>query len=388
MPLRWTKENALATDETRIDTDKNWSMHVLVIEAPELHLGFLGCYGNEWLDTPHLSRLAAEGVVFDQHFAECPYATVRSAWSGRCLGSQNEMNDLIVHLNRAGIACQQVRGAEAWESALSQMAERASGLVWLESAPLGPPWQAEPELALQLLEMILDNSDHEFPLFDPPSRLPDDHRLLARIHAAYGATVSALDANIGMLLSELEERGLLDQMLLFVTAHQGLALGEHGLVGKHSSLPYEEIAHLPLLARLPGGQQAGHRVSTLTQPVDLFPTVLQAFDLPPEENLHGHSLWPLLLGGKGTLREYAITASEHGEPTYSLRTPEWTVLHSAERTELYRRPEDRWEVNNVAQHYQVWVEALVRVLKEFIDAARKPGPLVVPKLPSWEEIQS
>ena len=47
-------------------------MKILVIEAAALHAGFLGCYGNDWVATPNLDRLAAEGVVFDQHLADCP----------------------------------------------------------------------------------------------------------------------------------------------------------------------------------------------------------------------------------------------------------------------------------------------------------------------------
>src|SRR6266446_6118199 len=48
------------------------SMRILIIEASALHLGFLGCYGNDWVATPNLDRLAADSVVFDQHYADCP----------------------------------------------------------------------------------------------------------------------------------------------------------------------------------------------------------------------------------------------------------------------------------------------------------------------------
>src|SRR5438094_626669 len=47
-------------------------MKILVLEARGLHLGFLGCYGNNWIATPNLDRVAAEGVVFDRHFHDCP----------------------------------------------------------------------------------------------------------------------------------------------------------------------------------------------------------------------------------------------------------------------------------------------------------------------------
>ena len=47
-------------------------MKILVVEARGLPVGFLGSYGNDWVATPALDRLAADGVVFDRHIAECP----------------------------------------------------------------------------------------------------------------------------------------------------------------------------------------------------------------------------------------------------------------------------------------------------------------------------
>jgi arylsulfatase A-like enzyme len=60
-------------------------MNVIVIVCNSLHLGFLGAYGNPWIETPNLDRLAAEGIVFDQHFPEnlTTIPTRRSWWTGR-----------------------------------------------------------------------------------------------------------------------------------------------------------------------------------------------------------------------------------------------------------------------------------------------------------------
>src|SRR5262245_65206019 len=58
-------------------------MKVLCVEASGLHLGYLGCYGNEWVATPHLDRLATEGVVFDRHYADGIGSPYRSTWTGR-----------------------------------------------------------------------------------------------------------------------------------------------------------------------------------------------------------------------------------------------------------------------------------------------------------------
>ena len=60
-------------------------MNVLVVVCNSVHLGFLGPYGNGWIETPNLDRLAAEGVVFDHHYPEnlTTIPTRRSWWTGR-----------------------------------------------------------------------------------------------------------------------------------------------------------------------------------------------------------------------------------------------------------------------------------------------------------------
>ena len=50
----------------------NSAMKILLLDVPGLHLGYLGCYGNDWVATPHLDRLASESIVFDRHFAAGP----------------------------------------------------------------------------------------------------------------------------------------------------------------------------------------------------------------------------------------------------------------------------------------------------------------------------
>src|SRR5262245_17140195 len=47
-------------------------MKAVLLMVRGLSAGYVGCYGNEWLATPTLDRLAAEGVVFDQHFVDRP----------------------------------------------------------------------------------------------------------------------------------------------------------------------------------------------------------------------------------------------------------------------------------------------------------------------------
>ena len=58
-------------------------MSVIVFALNGLPAGWLGAYGNDWVGTPHLDRLAAEAVTFDRHISDRPEpAAARRAWLG------------------------------------------------------------------------------------------------------------------------------------------------------------------------------------------------------------------------------------------------------------------------------------------------------------------
>lgn len=56
----------------------------VVVTFDRLHLGYVGCYGNDWIETPHLDRLATSAVVFDRHCCENldPTAANHAWWTG------------------------------------------------------------------------------------------------------------------------------------------------------------------------------------------------------------------------------------------------------------------------------------------------------------------
>ena len=60
-------------------------MNIVLVILDTLRADYLGCYGNVWIRTPHMDRLASESVVFDEAYAEgCPTLQARRAlWTGR-----------------------------------------------------------------------------------------------------------------------------------------------------------------------------------------------------------------------------------------------------------------------------------------------------------------
>src|SRR5262249_21362435 len=142
--------------------------------------------------------------------------------------------------------------------------------------------------------------------------------------------------------------------------------------------------------------ERGVRIPALTQPVDLMPTLLEAFSMRAS-SVHGHSLLPLVRGEKDEVRAYACSGHQVGDALeWSLRTPEWAFLlpvqpgaaDPARGRQLYVKPDDRWEVNNLVQHYQEFADHLDASLRAFVSAFRLPGPLQMPVLRTIHDIAS
>ena len=132
--------------------------------------------------------------------------------------------------------------------------------------------------------------------------------------------------------------------------------------------------------RLPGGAEGGTRISALTQPLDLPATFAE---MPPET--HGRNLLPLIRGDVACIRPYAVSAMRvNDHERWLLRTPDY-VLHlpiaPTETTpDLFLKPEDRWEVNNLYQQQVELAESMATALRAFKAAIAYGHALAYPPI--------
>ena len=117
---------------------------------------------------------------------------------------------------------------------------------------------------------------------------------IQRSRACYAGLVSHVDDEIGRLLAVLEQRGLLDDMLVIVTSDQGVCLGEHGLFMKRNF--YEQSAGAICMAAWPGRLPEGQVVDEPVGLIDVMPTILDAAGIPLPGTAQGRSLLPLMTG--------------------------------------------------------------------------------------------
>ncbi|MFT5141554.1 MAG: iduronate 2-sulfatase [Rhodothermales bacterium] len=170
--------------------------------------------------------------------------------------------------------------------------------------------------------------------------------------AAYHASVSFMDEQVGRLLDALERLGLRDNTIVVFISDHGYNLGEHTAWQKTSL--WEESVRVPFIVSVPGTPGRGSTVESVVELIDLYPTLVDLGGLANEKPaiLQGESVVPLL--GTGTEQvgtAYTITSGGLGA---SLRTERWRYNRwgedpLGENEELYDHQTDPGEFTNLAQ---------------------------------------
>lgn len=115
--------------------------------------------------------------------------------------------------------------------------------------------------------------------------------------AQYAGEVSYTDAQVGRLLSWLEQSGQAQDTLVILVADHGESLaGEHGVWFNHGDDLYEASTWIPWAMRLPGGAHAGTVVEELVELTDLAPTVYQVLGVEGPAHMTGQSVLPAIQG--------------------------------------------------------------------------------------------
>jgi arylsulfatase A-like enzyme len=191
------------------------------------------------------------------------------------------------------------------------------------------------------------------------------------VRALYRAEILEMDEFLEQLFSDLEARGLWDEMLVVVTSDHGESFLERGFF-EHGTGLYDELLNVPLLLKLPVKSAAPPRTVTTQVSLDLPPTILDLIGIPSPDDLEGRSFLSLLAGQTSSRydKRYARSAvaeiAHYGDAKQSVRTEEWKyIFHPASgREELYRLAADPEERRDVGQSHPEVVASLRKLLQE------------------------
>ncbi len=170
--------------------------------------------------------------------------------------------------------------------------------------------------------------------------------------AAYYASVSFMDEQVGRLLDTLDRLDLRKNTVVIFTSDHGYNLGHHTMWQKGSL--FENSVRVPLLISAPGFERfAGQSSDALVELVDLYPTIAELAGLAGKvpANLDGDSLTGLMRGastGPGHEEAYAVVGNRQkmGE---SIRTDRYRYNYWGDGSEeLYDQTNDPEEYTNLA----------------------------------------
>lgn len=175
----------------------------------------------------------------------------------------------------------------------------------------------------------------------------------------YYASITAMDAAIGRVLSALDRHDLTASTLVVFTSDNGHNCGHHGIWGKgNGTYPqnmYDTSVKVPALFCQPGRVPAGAVREELLSGYDMAPTLLEWAGLPADSLAPTGSLSPgrsfagVLAGAEVESREPVVVFDEYG-PVRMIRTREWKYVHryGPGGPELYHLTDDPGERANLA----------------------------------------
>ena len=218
----------------------------------------------------------------------------------------------------------------------------------------------------------------------PHYNLPIETCLKAK--QAYYACVSFVDAQVGRLMTALDELGIADQTIVVFWSDHGYHLGEHEGIWQKRTM-FEESASAPLIIFAPGASGNGRPCLRVVEFVDLYPTLTELCDLDLPEGMPftGTSLVTLLEKPDAAWDSHAVSQvlrpADDRLPTQvmgrSIRTERWryTEWNEGESgVELYDHQSDPHEFTNRAIEPDDEARAAIKRLKPLLEARAEGRP--------------
>ena len=294
----------------------------------------LGCYGDPFVKTPRLDRLAAEGARFANAYVTHPVCSAsRASFLTGLYPFQNGQIGLATHryamfrkwdsmpsiLKAHGYRTGMVGKLHVNPEAAFPFDDRAIRSNGFNDRPMRQYAAAASTFIAaseQPFFLAVNFPDAHFPLLRRQHGLPSnplnaedvetlpfvgaDSPRLRQGTADYYNCLMRLDSGVGMILDDLERSGKADDTLV-------IYIGDHGAqFSRGKGTCYEGGLRIPMLLRWPGRTKAGTVREELVSTIDLLPTVIQAVGLPERTSLPGSSLLGLAAGGDVRWREHLV----------------------------------------------------------------------------------
>ncbi len=171
--------------------------------------------------------------------------------------------------------------------------------------------------------------------------------------AAYYGMISELDEQIGRIVSTLKKEGLLENTLIIFAGDNGLAMGQHGLLGKQNL--YEHSIRVPMIFSGPGIPK-NVKNNSFVYLSDITPTIYDYLDTETPKSVEAKSLGPILRNPVKSIRENIYNVYGHWSRSIKTKDGYKLILYNVngvQTTQLFQLKTDPWEKHNLAKNKQL-----------------------------------
>lgn len=395
--------------------------NIVLVLADDLGESDLGCYGRHDHRTPHLDRLAKQGMRFSCAYAAQPICSPSRAalMTGKCPARLNLTNYLpgradapsqrLLQPRMEGqLPVEETTIAEAlqaagyatgifgkWHLGGEGFSPREQGFDTVVSPPANTTPSAEEggkgeyAITAAAAEFVERNQNRPFFCYVPhnsphiPLAAADEKvaKHVDAFHPVYAAMVETLDDAVGRLIAKVDALGLSDRTIfVFSSDNGGLHVLESPGTPATYNRPfragkgflYEGGLRVPLLVRWPGTIAPGSICETPVVLTDLMPTLLRAAGINPATTLgplDSEDITPLLRGEslkERTLHWHFPNYTNQGSrPAGAIREGDWKLIEHYEdgRIELFDLSQDVEESKNLASAEAARAESLLGKLR-------------------------
>ena len=258
-----------------------------------------------------------------------------------------------------------------------EKADKKSDPFCLFFSPNAPHEPAVPADQDKLTDLILPErlpNFNEEDVSDKPSWLSKDPMLtdediadLDEFKRAQILTLFSLDRVIDALLTQLEDKGLLNNTVVIFLSDNGKFWGEHRRATKNSA--YEEATRIPFAVRYPPLAPRPHAEERAVANIDIAPTLYQLAGIPIPAKVDGESLAGLLQNkSKENWREGILIEGWPGRGVYAAyHTGNYVYVETAgDKSEFYDLQKDPYQMDNAIDNpeYQPLIEQMRGKLAE------------------------
>lgn len=280
--------------------------NILIAITDDQSWEHLGAYGADWINTPNVDRMAAEGLRFNHAYSQAPSCspsratllTGRHPWQldeGATLWSTvpGRYPSLMDVLGNAGYHTGYTR--KGWGPGNDRLGGRSSNPAgpnygsfanFLTSRPSGKPfvfWFGTQDPHRPYTKGSgLGSGRHQLEDVQVPAFLPDSPVVREDL-LDYGYEIERFDTELGAILQSLATSGELDNTIVLITSDNGLPFP-----GAKANL-YDHGVRVPLIVRWPDKLPAGVVSEDFVVFADLMPTLLEAAEIPIPESVTGVS---------------------------------------------------------------------------------------------------